>query len=77
MKRDNKGQITTSEPSMPTLAFREGEEVTGEGGCDLRVARVPDTDSTASLARHLTGRGSAADAEGMSTDQLMELLRGE
>lgn len=59
--------------------MREGDEVTvvEEEGV-LRIVRVPQAETSGQrLVRHMRGRGGADQTRGMSTDELMELLRGD
>lgn len=78
MKLNSKGQVTIPAELRTRYGLHEGDEieVIDEGGV-LHIVRTPDTASRGErLVRHMRGRGSAKDTEGMSTDELMELLRG-
>ncbi|MEV1328676.1 AbrB/MazE/SpoVT family DNA-binding domain-containing protein [Micromonospora costi] len=79
MKLNSKGQVTIPAALRARHGLHEGDEVdvVEEGGA-LRIVRVADAESRGQrLVRHMRGRGAAKQTEGMSTDELMELLRGE
>ncbi|MGN9777418.1 AbrB/MazE/SpoVT family DNA-binding domain-containing protein [Micromonospora sp. H33] len=79
MKLNSKGQVTIPAALRARHGLHEGDEVdvVEEGGA-LRIVRVSGAESRGQrLVRHMRGRGGAKQAEGMSTDELMELLRGE
>ncbi|MER7442038.1 AbrB/MazE/SpoVT family DNA-binding domain-containing protein [Micromonospora azadirachtae] len=79
MKLNSKGQVTIPAALRARHGLHEGDEVdvVEEGGA-LRIVRVTDAESRGQrLIRHMRGRGGAKQTEGMSTDELMELLRGE
>ncbi|MFV2012524.1 MULTISPECIES: AbrB/MazE/SpoVT family DNA-binding domain-containing protein [Micromonosporaceae] len=79
MKLNSKGQVTIPAPLRAKHGLHEGDEieVVEEGGA-LRIVRVDGALSRGQrLVRHLRGQGTARETEGMTTDQLMELLRGE
>ncbi|MCW3814993.1 AbrB/MazE/SpoVT family DNA-binding domain-containing protein [Micromonospora sp. DR5-3] len=79
MKLNSKGQVTIPAALRARHGLHEGDEVdvVEEGGA-LRIVRVSGAESRGQrLVRHMRGRGGARQAEGMSTDELMELLRGE
>lgn len=75
MRITSKGQVTIPIDVRRRLGLHEGDEV--EFVVDGNTARIvrAATDETAGhrLAARLRGRGSS----GMSTDQIMELLRGD
>lgn len=79
MKLNSKGQVTIPAPLRAKHGLHEGDEieVVEEDGA-LRIVRVDGALSRGQrLVRHLRGQGTARETEGMTTDQLMELLRGE
>ncbi|MFD4205697.1 AbrB/MazE/SpoVT family DNA-binding domain-containing protein [Micromonospora chalcea] len=79
MRLNSKGQVTIPAELRARLNLHEGDEVDviEEGGA-LRIVRVDDAETRGRrLVRHMRGRGVAREVEGMSTDELMELLRGE
>lgn len=79
MKLNSKGQVTIPAALRARHGLHEGDEVdvVEEGGA-LRIVRVSGTESRGQrLVRHMRGRGGAKQTRGMSTDELMELLRGE
>ncbi|SCF28297.1 looped-hinge helix DNA binding domain-containing protein, AbrB family [Micromonospora viridifaciens] len=79
MKLNSKGQVTIPAALRARHGLHEGDEVdvVEEGGA-LRIVRVSGAESRGQrLVRHMRGRGGAREAEGMSTDELMDLLRGE
>lgn len=79
MKLNSKGQVTIPAALRARHNLHEGDEVdvVEEGGA-LRIVRVTGAETRGQrLVRHMRGRGGAREAEGMSTDELMDLLRGE
>ncbi|TCB95919.1 AbrB/MazE/SpoVT family DNA-binding domain-containing protein [Micromonospora zingiberis] len=79
MKLNSKGQVTIPAALRARHGLHEGDEVdvVEENGA-LRIVRVSGAESRGQrLVRHMRGRGSAKQTEHMSTDDLMELLRGE
>ncbi|MEU2612003.1 AbrB/MazE/SpoVT family DNA-binding domain-containing protein [Micromonospora sp. NPDC007271] len=79
MKLNSKGQVTIPAALRARHGLHEGDEVdvVEEGGA-LRIVRVSGAETRGQrLVRHMRGRGGARQAEGMSTDELMDLLRGE
>jgi AbrB family looped-hinge helix DNA binding protein len=79
MRLNSKGQVTIPAALRAKHDLHEGDEVdVVEDGGTLRIVRVRDAESRSQrLVRHMRGRGNAAETAGMSTDELMELLRGE
>lgn len=79
MRLNSKGQVTIPAALRAKHGLHEGDEIdVVEDGGALRIVRVRDADSRGHrLVRHMRGRGSAKETAGMSTDELMELLRGE
>jgi AbrB family looped-hinge helix DNA binding protein len=79
VRLNSKGQVTIPAELRAKHGLHEGDEVNvvEEGGA-LRIIRVRGSETRGQrLVRHMRGRGSAAETAGMSTDELMELLRGE
>lgn len=79
MKLNVKGQVTIPAELRAKFGLHEGDEVdvVEEGGA-LRIVRVAGTESHGErLAGRLRGTATAKDVRGMTTDELMELLRGE
>jgi AbrB family looped-hinge helix DNA binding protein len=78
LKLNSKGQVTIPAPLRAKHGLHEGDEidVIEENGA-LRIVRVDAPSRGQRLVAHLRGRGTAQDTQGMSTDELMELLRGE
>jgi len=76
---NSKGQVTI--PAYPRAKhnLHEGDEVeVVEVDGTLRIVRVDDVETRGQrLARHLRGTATSKDIEGMSTDEIMTLLRGE
>ncbi|MBM7080203.1 MULTISPECIES: AbrB/MazE/SpoVT family DNA-binding domain-containing protein [Micromonospora] len=79
MRLNSKGQVTIPAELRVRYNLHEGDEVDviEEGGA-LRIVRVSEADTRGQrLVRHMRGRGSAQEVRGMSTEDLMDLLRGE
>jgi AbrB family looped-hinge helix DNA binding protein len=79
VKLNRRGQVTIPAALRAKHGLREGDdvEVIDEGDA-LRIVRTQGAESRGDrLPRHLRGRGTARETAGMSTDELMELLRGE
>ncbi|MFY1684094.1 AbrB/MazE/SpoVT family DNA-binding domain-containing protein [Micromonospora sp. WMMD730] len=79
MRLNSKGQVTIPAELRVRYNLHEGDEVDviEEGGA-LRIVRVSDADTRGQrLVRHMRGRGSGQEVRGMSTEDLMDLLRGE
>lgn len=79
MKLNSKGQVTIPAPLRTKYGLHEGDEIEViEEGDALRIVRVDGALTRGQrLVRHLRGRGNARETQGLTTDQLMELLRGE
>ena len=79
MRLNSKGQVTIPAELRAKHGLHEGDEVdVVEDGGALRIVRVPGAETRGQrLVRLMRGRGSATETAGMSTDELMELLRGE
>jgi AbrB family looped-hinge helix DNA binding protein len=75
MRLNSKGQVTIPAPLRQRHGLHEGDEVdVVEDGATLRIVRVKDSSSRGErLVQRMRGRASTT----MSTDQLLELLRGE
>jgi AbrB family looped-hinge helix DNA binding protein len=75
MRIRSKGQVTIPMAVRQQLGLHEGDEVEFVvDGNTARLVRVETKDSHGHrLAARLRGRGTS----GMSTDEIMELLRGE
>ncbi|KZM73052.1 AbrB/MazE/SpoVT family DNA-binding domain-containing protein [Nocardia terpenica] len=76
MRITSKGQVTVPSPIRQQLGWHEGTEVDFVvDGNAVRIVRVQGSETHGrALARKLKGRGGAS---GMSTDELMRLLRAE
>jgi AbrB family looped-hinge helix DNA binding protein len=75
MRLNSKGQVTIPAPLRAKHRLHEGDEVdvVEEDGA-LRIVRVEGADSRGRrLVRSMRGRATTR----MSTDQLMDLLRGD
>ncbi|MCZ7419893.1 MULTISPECIES: AbrB/MazE/SpoVT family DNA-binding domain-containing protein [unclassified Micromonospora] len=79
MRLNSKGQVTIPAALRARYGLHEGDEVDMiEDGGALRIVRVSGAESRGQrLVRHMRGRGGAKQTAGMSTDDLMELLRGD
>lgn len=75
MKLNSKGQVTIPADLRRKHHLQEGDEVEViEDGSTLRIVRAEGTESqTHQLIRAMRGKATTT----MSTDELMELLRGE
>jgi AbrB family looped-hinge helix DNA binding protein len=75
MRLNSKGQVTIPAELRHRHGFHEGDEVdVVEDGDTLRIVRVQDSPTRGQrLVRRMRGRANTR----MSTDELMELLRGE
>lgn len=79
MKLNSKGQVTIPAALRARHGLHEGDDVdvVDDGGA-LRIVRVEAAPTRGQrLVGQLRGRGTARETQGMTTDQLMELLRGE
>ncbi|SCG51274.1 looped-hinge helix DNA binding domain-containing protein, AbrB family [Micromonospora siamensis] len=79
MRLNSKGQVTIPAALRARYNLHEGDEVdvVEEGGA-LRIVRLSGGDTRGQrLVRHMRGRGTAKETQHMSTEELMELLRGE
>lgn len=79
MKLNSKGQVTIPATLRAKYHLHEGDEVeVVEDGSALRIVRVEGGPTRGQrLVERLRGRGTSQATGGLSTDQLMELLRGE
>ncbi len=75
MRLNSKGQVTIPAQLRQRHGLHEGDEVdVVEDGATLRIVRVEDSSTRGQrLVQRMRGRASTT----MSTDQLLELLRGE
>lgn len=75
MRVNSKGQVTIPAALRARHGLHEGDEVdVVEDGEALRIVRIEaSTTRGQRLVRHMRGRATST----MSTDQLMELLRGD
>lgn len=75
MRLNSKGQVTIPATLRKRHGLHEGDEVEViEDGATLRIVRA---DSGTTRGQRLVSRMRGRAATTMSTDQLMELLRGE
>lgn len=75
MRLNSKGQVTIPAPLREKHGLREGDEVNViEEGNALRIVPV---DSSQSRGQRLVNRMRGRATTTMSTDQLLQLLRGE
>jgi AbrB family looped-hinge helix DNA binding protein len=79
VKLNSKGQVTIPAPLRAKYGLHEGDEVEIlENGTALQIVRVEGAHTRGRrLVDHMRGRGNARETKGMTTDQLMDLLRGE
>ncbi|GAB3963702.1 hypothetical protein GCM10029978_022440 [Actinoallomurus acanthiterrae] len=79
MKLNSKGQVTIPAPLREKYDLHEGDEVAViEDHGSLRIVRAEGAETRAQrMVRRLRGSATAREVDGMTTDQLMELLRGE
>lgn len=75
MRLNSKGQVTIPAALRERHGLREGDEVEViEDGNALRIIRVKESPTRGQrLVHRMRGRASTS----LSTDELMELLRGE
>jgi AbrB family looped-hinge helix DNA binding protein len=81
VRLNSKGQVTIPAQLRAKYDLHEGDELDVIEDADagqLRIVRVDGAQSRGRrLVRRLRGSATARDVEGMTTDQLMALLRGE
>lgn len=75
MKLNSKGQVTIPAELRKRHGFAEGDEV--EVIEDGNVLRIVHRDGTATRGERVVNRLRAKANTSLSTDELMELLRGE
>ncbi|MDA8370725.1 MAG: AbrB/MazE/SpoVT family DNA-binding domain-containing protein [Nocardiopsaceae bacterium] len=78
MRINSKGQVTIPAPIREKFGLHEGDEVdvVDDGGV-LRIVRSEGSRTRGQrMVDRLRGSGNARETAGMSTEQLMELLRG-
>ncbi|MFC0627689.1 AbrB/MazE/SpoVT family DNA-binding domain-containing protein [Kribbella deserti] len=75
MKLNSKGQVTIPAELRRKHHLHEGDEVeVVEDGNALKIVRVPDSETRGQrLVREMTGRATT----GKTTEELLELMRGE
>jgi len=73
-KLTRKGQVTIPKPVRDHLGIGPGSEVSFRRAADGSIV-IEKADGTQQPSRFARARGSAG--PGMTTDELMELLRGE
>jgi AbrB family looped-hinge helix DNA binding protein len=75
VRLNSKGQVTIPADLRRKHHLHEGDEVeVVEDGAVLRIVRVEHSETRGQrLVREMSGRATT----GLSTDELMELLRGE
>lgn len=79
MRVGTRGQVVIPVAIRRAARIREGDEVDFEyDGTAIRIVRRESRDSHGDrLVRRMRGSASAAETIGMTTADLMELLRGE
>jgi AbrB family looped-hinge helix DNA binding protein len=76
---NSKGQVTIPAHLRVRFGLREGDEVeVVEVGGVLQIVRAEGAQTRGQrLVQRLRNTATSRDVEGMSTDEIMELLRGE
>lgn len=79
MKLNSKGQVTVPAALRKKHGLHEGDEVAViEDGDTLRIVRVEGAPTRGQrLVNRMRGSGTAKDTAGMTTDELMALLRDD
>lgn len=79
MRVGTRGQVVIPVEIRRAAQIHEGDEVDFElDGNTIRIVRRSDSETRGQrLIRRMRGTANARDTAGMSTDELMELLRGE
>ncbi|GAA5044670.1 AbrB/MazE/SpoVT family DNA-binding domain-containing protein [Nocardia callitridis] len=79
MLLNSKGQVTIPSELRAKHNLREGDQVeVVEDHGTLRIVRAEGATTRGErLVRRLRGTADSPDVEGMSTDEIMDLLRGE
>jgi len=79
MLLNSKGQVTIPAALRAKFNLREGDEVDViEVDGTLRVIRSESSQTAGQrMVQRMRGTANSKDVEGMTTDEIMELLRGE
>lgn len=78
MVLNSKGQVTIPAHLRAKFGLREGDEVeVVEVGGVLQIVRAEGETRGHRLVRRLRNTATSPDVEGMSTDEIMDLLRAE
>lgn len=79
MRLNSKGQVTIPAWLRARHGLHEGDEVdVVEDGATLRIVPVEGAQTRGQrLVGFMRGRGTARDTQGLTTDELMGLLRGD
>ena len=79
MLLNSKGQVTIPAALRAKFNLREGDEVdVVEVDGALRIVRAePSRTAGQRMVQRMRGTATSKDVEGMTTDEIMELLRGE
>ncbi len=79
MVLNSKGQVTIPARLRAKFGLHEGDEVeVVEVGGVLQIVRAEGAETRGQrLVRRLRNTATGADVEGMSTEEIMDLLRGE
>jgi AbrB family looped-hinge helix DNA binding protein len=79
VRLNSKGQVTIPATLRARHGLHEGDEVeVVEDGATLRIVRVEGAQTRGQrLVGHMRRRGTARETHDLTTDELMELLRGE
>ncbi|WP_155054964.1 AbrB/MazE/SpoVT family DNA-binding domain-containing protein [Streptomyces blattellae] len=79
MLLNSKGQVTIPAALRAKYNLHEGDEIDViEVGGALQIVRVEHAETPGQrLVRRMRGSRVSKDVEGLSTDEIMELLRGE
>ena len=79
MVLNSKGQVTIPAHLRAKFGLHEGDEVeVVEVGGILQIVRAEGAETRGQrLVRRLRSTATSKDVEGLSTDEIMELLRGE
>jgi AbrB family looped-hinge helix DNA binding protein len=79
VKLNSKGQVTIPAPLREKYGLHEGDEIdVVEDSGLLKIVRAQGAETRGQrLVRRLRGSATASEVGGLTTDQLMDLLRGE
>lgn len=79
MRVGSRGQVVIPADIRRRAGLHEGDEVVVEyDGTAIKVTRAEGSSTRGQrLVDHMRGRGGTAETSGMSTDEIMELLRDE